>query len=69
MGENIDRVAADVKGFRFANLASEWDADFIPGGAKYGDVTGFLVLAAPGDLWVAGADKRSATAIEKTYAA
>ncbi len=69
MGEGIDRVASDVDGSRFANLASAWDADFLPGGAKYGDVTGLLVLAAPGDLWVAGIDAKSEDAVGKTYAA
>jgi cephalosporin-C deacetylase-like acetyl esterase len=69
MGEGIDRVAADLNGFRFAELEDAMDEDFLPGAVKYGDVAGLLALAAPGELWVAGADKRSVTVVENAYGA
>lgn len=65
----VDRVVADIAGFRFAKLSNEWDAGFLPGGAKYGDVEGFLVLSAPAELWLAGAGKAAAGAVQRTYAA
>ena len=30
------------------------DLNFLPGGAKYGDLPGMLALGAPGELWLAG---------------
>jgi len=30
------------------------DVNFLPGGAKYGDLPGLLALAAPARLWLAG---------------
>ncbi len=68
-GDLIDRVAADLGGFRFAKLGSVWDADFLPGAVKYGDVAGLLVSGAPGKLWVRGVDQRAAAALRATYGA
>jgi hypothetical protein len=52
--EAIDRAAVDTGGFRFGQLSDYRDPNFLPGGAKYGDVPGMLALGAPGKLWVAG---------------
>jgi hypothetical protein len=41
----------------------------LPGGAKYGDLTGLLSLAAPTKLLLAGETNESATLVAKTYAA
>ncbi len=53
-GEAIARVAIDTDGFRFEKLRSINDLNFLPGGAKYGDLPGMLALASPGELWLAG---------------
>ena len=53
-GPAIARAAIDTEGFRFAKLPSITDLNFLPGGAKYGDLPGMLALAAPGELWLAG---------------
>jgi hypothetical protein len=44
----------DTAGFRFGRLTAIDDPDFLPGGAKYGDLPGILALAAPCRLWLAG---------------
>ncbi len=51
---NIDRLAVDTGHFRFANLTSFDDPDFLPGAAKYGDLEAILALSAPNDLWITG---------------
>ncbi len=53
-GTGIERVAIDTRGFRFANLMSIDDPDFLPGAAKYGDLPAMLALSAPNDLWITG---------------
>lgn len=40
----IDGVTADLEGFRFENLNSPWDVNFVPGAVKYGDVDALLKL-------------------------
>jgi hypothetical protein len=50
----IDRAAIDTAGFRFGNLLDFRDPLFLPGGAKYLDLPGFLALSAPLPLWLAG---------------
>ncbi|MSU65511.1 MAG: acetylxylan esterase [Opitutus sp.] len=52
--EAIARAAVDTGGFRFGQLKDYRDPNFLPGGAKYGDVPGLLALGAPGRLWIAG---------------
>ncbi len=39
------KVRAELEGFRFANLKSPWDVNFVPGAVKYGDVETLLKLA------------------------
>ena len=48
-GEVIQKAWIDTGEFRFEKLASHWDADFLPGAVKYGDVAGFLVMNAAFD--------------------
>lgn len=50
----IDRAAIDTGHFRFAEVPDIFDLNFVPGGAKYGDVPGLLALGAPGGLLLAG---------------
>lgn len=44
----------NTEGFRFGKLVAFHDPNFLPGGAKYGDLPGFLALAAPTKLLLAG---------------
>jgi hypothetical protein len=49
----VDRAAIDTGGFRFSSVAAIDDAAMLPGAVKYGDLPGFLALAAS-PLWLAG---------------
>ena len=53
-GSAIDRLAIATGHFRFANITSIDDPDFLPGAAKYGDLEALLALSAPNDLWIGG---------------
>jgi dienelactone hydrolase len=50
----IDCAALHTGGFRFGHVLEIQDVNFLPGGAKYGDIPGMLALGAPGRLWLAG---------------
>jgi hypothetical protein len=52
-GEAIDEAVIDTGGFRFGTVLDLRDPDFLPGGAKYGDLPALLALGAPGRTWVA----------------
>ncbi len=53
-GNAVTATALDTRGFRFANLSDIYDPDFLPGAAKYGDLSGMLAVGAPRPLWLAG---------------
>ena len=53
-GEAINRVAVDTQGFRFTDLTSYRDVNFLPGAVKYGDLPALLALCAGHDMWLAG---------------
>jgi len=59
-GDGIDRTAVDTNGFRFGKLLDFRDPQFLPGGAKYLDLPGFLALSAPHPLWLAGEGSKPA---------
>ncbi|HEY2415473.1 MAG TPA: acetylxylan esterase [Pirellulaceae bacterium] len=65
----VNRAAIDTRGFRFGKLTDYRDANFLPGGAKYGDLPGLLSLAAPAKLWVAGESEKSAQLAKQVYEA
>ena len=67
-GTVVSRAVIDTAGFRFAKLRAIGDLDFLPGGAKYGDLPGLLALGAPGKLWLAGEDQVPPL-VTATYAA
>jgi dienelactone hydrolase len=68
-GGAVDRAAIDTQGFRFGKLTDYRDANFLPGGAKYGDLPGMLSLAAPAKLWLGGETAESAGLVKKAYGA
>lgn len=65
--ESVDRVAVETNGFRFVNLTSFRDADFLPGIAKYGDLPALLALNAPKKLLVIGDDQSQAEVAALAY--
>jgi dienelactone hydrolase len=65
----VDRAALETGGFRFGKVSEIHAVDFLPGGAKYGDLPGMLALHAPGELWVAGESPESAPALRALYRA
>jgi hypothetical protein len=46
-GDAVDAAIVDTGGFRFDDLRSWRDPNFLPGAVKYGDVPGLLALRAP----------------------
>jgi hypothetical protein len=68
-GQAVDRAAIDTRGFRFAKLSSIRDVNFLPGGAKYGDLPGMIALGAPGEVWLAGEDGSAPDLVNAAYAA
>jgi dienelactone hydrolase len=68
-GEAIDRALVDNAGFRFAKLLDYRDPQFLPGGAKYLDLPGFLALGAPQPLWLAGSGNEPSPLVTKAYQA
>jgi hypothetical protein len=65
-GKAIRRTVVHTGGFRFGKVMNIHDLQFLPGGAKYGDLPGFLALAAPDPLWVCG-ESRNVPMLEKVY--
>ena len=65
----VDSAVIDTAGFRFADLTAIDDPDFLPGGAKYGDLPGILALSAPRELWLAGEGSKPPAVVEAAYQA
>ena len=68
-GTAIDKCVIDTAGFRFAKLTAIDDVNFLPGAVKYGDVPGFLSLAAPGELWLSGEGAEPPPIVRTAYQA
>jgi hypothetical protein len=68
-GGAVNKAAIDTHGFRFAGVSDYLDVNFLPGGAKYGDLPGILALAAPTKLSLAGETADSAALTVGAYAA
>ncbi|HEY2951899.1 MAG TPA: acetylxylan esterase, partial [Verrucomicrobiae bacterium] len=68
-GEAIDQAVIDTGGFRFGKVLDLHDPDFLPGGAKYGDVPALLALAAPGRTWVGGETAQELALAQSQYEA
>ncbi|MFN0020975.1 MAG: acetylxylan esterase [Pirellulaceae bacterium] len=65
----IEKTVVDTNGFRFGNLTDYRNPDFLPGGAKYGDLPGIISLTAPDKLMVLGETKETGAYIVATYKA
>jgi dienelactone hydrolase len=68
-GGAIDQAVIDTGGFRFSAILDLWDPNFLPGGAKYGDLPALLALGAPGRLFVAGEAEEGLTLARAQYQA
>lgn len=67
--KTIERTVIDTDGFRFGKQTDYRSPDFLPGGAKYGDVTGIVSLTAPDKLMVIGETRETAPFIVASYKA
>ena len=67
--DGIDRVVIDTSGFRFGNVMEIHDVNFLPGGAKYEDLPGFIALSAPAKLWLTGEGDRPPGIVSAQYQA
>jgi dienelactone hydrolase len=65
----VSELHVRTDGFRFAKLTDVWDADFLPGAVKYGDVTGVLSLCAPVKMTLQDPDPALRDAVAQTYRA
>jgi len=65
----VDGAMIDTDGFRFADLTALDDPDFLPGGAKYGDLPGMIALSAPHPLWLAGEGPKPPPVVAAAYKA
>lgn len=59
LGGAVDQAAIDTRGFRFIHVKDIRDPDFLPGGARYGDLPGMLALSGAGKMWIAGEKEAS----------
>ncbi len=63
----VDRAAIDTAGFRFGNLKSLGDPNFVPGAVKYGDIPALLALAAPKQLRLSGEGDKVPPLVQSAY--
>jgi hypothetical protein len=66
-GNAIDQAVIDTAGFRFGSVLDLHDPNFLPGGAKYGDLPALLALGAPGRTWVAGETEQTLALAQSQY--
>jgi hypothetical protein len=65
----VNRATINTHGLRFGKLTDHLDVNFLPGGAKYGDLPGILALAAPTALTLRGETAESAALTAQAYEA
>ena len=68
-GEAIDQAVIDTGGFRFGKVLDLHDPNFLPGGAKYGDLPALLALGASGRTWIAGETQEGLALAQAQYQA
>jgi hypothetical protein len=68
-GDVVSRAVVDAAGFRFGKLTDYHDLQFLPGGAKYGDLPGLLTLSAPHALLVGGEQAEELALVTAAYKA
>ncbi|MBP86672.1 MAG: acetylxylan esterase [Planctomycetaceae bacterium] len=65
----ITAAAIDTQGFRFGKVLDIHSPNFLPGGAKYGDLPGMLAIGAPKNLWLAGEGDNLPRPVDSAYKA
>lgn len=65
----VSELHVQTDGFRFVKLTDVWDANFLPGAVKYGDVRGILSLCAPVKMVLNDRDPTLCHAVAQTYEA
>ena len=66
-GKVISKAVIDTDGFRFVDLGSWRDPQFLPGAVRYGDLPGLLALNAPEALCILGEGDKIPTLTGKIY--
>lgn len=66
-GDSIDKTVIISDGFRFENITSYRDPNFIPGAVKYGDLPGLVDTAFANDVWIGGEDPASFKAAQAAF--
>ena len=69
VGEAVDFIAIETGGFRFSNVGTYGDSDFVPGASKYFDLPGLLSLRAPHRIRLMGESSESMELPKRVYAA
>jgi hypothetical protein len=65
----VERAAIDTGGFRFGKLLDIHDVNFLPGGAKYGDLPGIVSLIQVDDLMLGGEDEAGLHVVRSAFTA
>jgi len=68
-GGQVSHAIIETGGFRFGSLLDFRDLNFLPGGAKYGDLPGLLALAAPAPTLVIGESSSALAGVRTRYQA
>jgi hypothetical protein len=63
----VNQLFVDTEGFRFAKLDDVWDANFVPGAVKYGDVPALLSLCSPVKTTVVNETEKSIAPAVTTF--
>ena len=69
LGPAVSKRVIDTRGFRFGQLGSVRDINFVPGAVKYGDLPAMLALSAPHPLWISGEGKDLPGLVHDVYQA
>jgi hypothetical protein len=67
--KSLAGLTADLNGFRFSNITSFRDPNFLPGGAKYFDVEGMLALKADRMIYLGGEKEDSMPFLKRAFEA
>ncbi|MCF6313642.1 MAG: acetylxylan esterase [Verrucomicrobiales bacterium] len=68
-GSAVDRCVVVSEGFRFADLDSSFDQNFLPGIVKYGDIAAFLTQSTAQKLWLFDSDKKLQAQVKSSRSA
>ena len=67
--DEVTKLVAETKGFRFAHVSDYRSPDFLPGGAKYHDLLGMVAVASPDPVCLIDETKKSLGPVIAAYKA